>query len=123
MHLSWEDVALGWPVTLADFVGTQQAMLPDFDPFDRLCGEYRNFSLDPFAALNVSDDGLRLHLLKSTLAPNRLTAVLVDGHQRVGYVARRPEGCDVVSLAAHLRSRGLAAPLLLGARRLRARLQ
>jgi hypothetical protein len=124
MQLSWQDMAEGWPVTLADFLGADEATLPDFEPFDRLTADYRGLSLDPFAVVRVPElEGLRIHLLKSTLPHCRQTAVLVEGGERVGYVARHPAGCDVVSLAPRLRSHGLAVPLILGARSLRARLQ
>jgi hypothetical protein len=121
MPYSWKEVAEGWCVSLNDFLGTREVRLADFDPFERLMREHQRFSIDRFAAARLPcDSGLTLHLLKSDLAHIRLTTVLLSGTSRVGFVARKPEGCDVVSLAPEWRGYGLSAPMLLATRMLRA---
>lgn len=124
MSYSWKDVAEGWCVPLRDFVGCEEAVLPAFDPFERLAREDQSFSIDQFASAALPNHpGYRVHLLKSRQAEVRMSAVLVLNGQRVGFITRKPEGCDVIALAHELCGKGLAAQLLLVTRTLRANLK
>ncbi|TDY51569.1 hypothetical protein BX592_107137 [Paraburkholderia rhizosphaerae] len=96
----------------------------DFDPFERINKDVQRFSIDPFAAIQLpGQSGLTAHLLKSTVPHVRLTSVLMKDGRRAGFVARRPEGCDLVSLEPDLRGKGLSPELLLATRVLRASLK
>jgi hypothetical protein len=79
--------------------------------------------VDPFASMRFPGvDGLTIYQLKSTLPHHRATVVLVNSiGVRVGFIARHPAGCDVVSLAPDMRAQGLSAEFVLAARALRAR--
>jgi hypothetical protein len=124
MPYSWKEVAEAWCVTLDDFLGTRHATLPDFEPFEYLKKETQWLSIDPFAAIKLpGESGLTVHLSKSRIPHIRLVAVLRRGDERVGFVARRQEGCDLVSLAPELRGNGFSADLLLATRVLRASLK
>jgi hypothetical protein len=124
MPYSWKEVAEAWCVTLDDFLGTHEATLVDFEPFERLKKETRWLSIDPFAAIKLPDaSGLTVHLLKSSAPHFRSTTVLLKDGARVGFVARRQEGCDLVCLAPGLRGNGVSADLLLATRLLRASLK
>ncbi|CAB3749668.1 hypothetical protein LMG29542_01065 [Paraburkholderia humisilvae] len=124
MPYSWKEVAEAWCVTLDDFLGTHGSSLADFDPFERISREVQWFSIDPFAAAPLpGESGLTVHLLKSTAPHLRLTSVLMKDGARAGFVARRQEGCDIVSLAPDLRGKGLSPDLLLATRVLRATLK
>lgn len=121
MPYSWKEVAEAWCIPLDDFLGTRDAKLADFDPFERLKKENQSFSIDQFAAVKLlGAPELTLHLLKSSVPHVRLTAVLLNDGCRAGFVARRQEGCDLVSLAPELRGNGLSAEMLLATRVLRA---
>jgi hypothetical protein len=124
MPYSWKEVAEAWCVTLDDFLGTRNVTLPDFEPFEYLKKENQWLSIDPFAAVKLpGESGLTVHLLKSRIPHIRLVTVLQNGNSRVGFVARRQEGCDLVTLAPELRGNGLSADLLLATRALRASLK
>jgi hypothetical protein len=124
MPYSWKEVAEAWCVTLDDFLGTRNATLPDFEPFEYLKRETQSLSIDRFAAVKLpGHSGLTVHLLKSRIPHIRMVAVLQQGDSRVGFVARRQEGCDLVTLARELRGNGLSADFLLATRVLRASLK
>ena len=124
MSYSWKDVAEGWCVPRRDFVGCEVAVLPPFAPFEKLTQENQSYSIDQFASLALQDHpGFRVHLLKSKKPEVRSSAVLIADGQRVGFVTRKTAGCDVIALAPEQCGKGLAAPLLLITRALRANLQ
>ncbi|GAB7527299.1 hypothetical protein [Paraburkholderia sp. 2C] len=123
MPYSWKEVAEAWCVTLDDFLGARNAILPDFEPFEYVKKETQWLPLDPFAAIRLpGESGLTVHLVKSRVPHIRMVAVLRQGDTRVGFVARRQEGCDLLTLAPELRGNGLSADLLLATRVLRASL-
>jgi hypothetical protein len=124
MPYSWKEVAEAWCVTLDDFLGTRNAILPDFEPFEHVKKEIQWLAVDPFAAIRLpGESGLTVHLLKSRVPHIRQVAVLRKGESRVGFVARRQEGCDLLTLAPELRGYGFSADLLLATRALRASLK
>jgi hypothetical protein len=124
MPYSWQEVAEAWCVTLDDFLGTRSAILPDFEPFEHVRKETQWLPIDPFAAIRLpGESGLTVHLLRSRVPHIRQVAVLRSGDSGVGFVVRRQEGCDLVTLAPALRGNGLSADLLLATRVLRASLK
>jgi hypothetical protein len=123
MSVTWNAIAEGWHVTLSEFLGKRTiATLPVFDPFHRLEVAYQWYSLDVSSALSLlGHSGFKAMRVKSRTALERDTVVLVaEGGQRVGFIARHPEGCDTVSLHESIRGQGLSAPFILAAMQLRA---
>jgi hypothetical protein len=121
--LTWPIVAEAWQLTRLEFLGADGPSFPDFDPFADLLDASRWKSLDRFANIALpSHPGYSCMLLKSTNVRLRLTSVLVQQEQRVGFICRYPEGCDVISLEPRVRGRGLAAPFILATMALRSRL-
>jgi hypothetical protein len=123
LQLTWPIVAEAWHVTRLEFLGIDGPSFPDFDPFTALLDASRWQSLDRFASIALpSHPGFSCMLLKSTNVRIRATSVLLEQDQRVGFICRYPEGCDVISLDPRVRGRNLAAPFILATMALRSRL-